>query len=328
MHVIWVVCLEDEYGISKHSYQLLGKARQLHPNNKCEVTAVCFQTVNQQQQINLSAYGADRIIYCPSNRANIYEHINWLAALVTQNRPPLLFFAATEWGRAIAASLSTIVGASLTAECIEIQYDANERYIFSRTALNTSVIANIACINTDIQMCTVGKNVFSSCYFSDRPLAKIWEVKNTGKLILPFSTQILQTLSQNISNEIMDSSLDHSDIILAFGRGLNPYGLENLKRLAKNLHAEIGGSRAVVENGLLPRFRQIGQSGISVSPKFYIAFGISGASQHIVGIKNSNCIVAINNDPNAPIFDVANYRIVDDCFHIITELNDLLAERI
>ena len=96
--------------------------------------------------------------------------------------------------------------------------------------------------------------------------------------------------------------------------------------IASKVHAEIGGSRAVVEEGLLPKSRQIGQSGISISPKLYIAFGISGASQHIVGIKNSSCIVAVNSDPYAPIFEVANYCVVDDCLNIITELNKLTLE--
>lgn len=329
MHAIWVICLEDERGIGEHSYQLLGKARQLHENGECEVTAICLQLVNQQQQMHLAAYGADRIIYCSSHDDDIYEKTRWLADLVERYRPPLLLFAATEWGRAMAASLSALVGAGLTAECIEIHYDANERYVFSRTALNASVIANIVCINTDIQMCTVGKNVFSSCYCSDRPSAKILEVKKNGRIVPTPSTQILQILSQESLNGTMDCSLDDADIILAFGRGLShPDGLHNLRKLAKSIHAEVGGSRAVVEKGLLPRSKQIGQSGISVSPKLYIAFGISGASQHLVGIKNANCIVAINNDPNAPIFDAANYRIVDDCFRIITELNELLTEQI
>ena len=178
-------------------------------------------------------------------------------------------------------------------------------------------------------MCTVGKNVFSSCYCPDRPSAKILEVEMSGKIIPTLSEQVLQVLNRDPLSEAVDFSLDDVDIILAFGRGLtHEEGLQRLRYLAKSIHAEIGGSRAVVEEGLLPRSRQIGQSGISVSPRLYIAFGISGASQHIVGIKNANCIVAVNSDPDAPIFDIANYRVVDDCFNILVELNELVANRI
>ena len=299
----------------------------MHNSEECEVTAICFQHIDNNQIELLSSYGADKIICCRSNLLNIYEKIEALAYLINQKQPQLLIFTASSEGKIIAASTSTIVGAGLTAECIDLQYESNGKYIFSRTALSSSVIANIVCINTNIQMCTVGKNVFSSCCSPNRPLAEIAEIEKSGNIIPNESRNILSLLNQAPLNDNVDFPIETAEIVFAFGRGLNQSkGIKELKVLASKVHAEIGGSRAVVEEGLLPKSRQIGQSGISISPKLYMAFGISGASQHIVGIKNSSCIVAVNSDPYAPIFEVANYCVVDDCLNIITELNKLTLE--
>lgn len=167
-------------------------------------------------------------------------------------------------------------------------------------------------------MCTVRKNVFSNYvkeYMEQGP------VKEYVSETLCARHKGIKKLSSEICQVISDGKLENASVVFAFGRGIeNEKVLKLLYQVADYFGAEVAGTRPVVEDGWLDRSRQVGQSGISIHPSLYFAFGISGASQHIVGIKNAKCIVAINHDEGAPIFEFANYSIVDDCESVLLSL--------
>lgn len=315
---IWVVCAEGNKKIKEHTFQLLGKARSLHEKGASIVTAVCIGSFEESDLKLLFQHGAQEIIIDRACSDDLEEVSDSLGAMVNEYSPDLIMFPATTFGKACAASLQGLINSGLTADCIDIGVYSEGRYLFSRTALNSSVIANIVCINTEIQMCTVRKNVFASCIYVFFEVGKVIEYKNP---IPAKRMNKMKLLLREPLNLTLNQQLENAKLVFAFGRGVKDRStLQLFYKAAEYFGAEVAGTRAVVEEGLLDRSRQVGQSGISIAPKLYFAFGISGASQHIVGIKNASCIIAINNDEAAPIFEYANYCIVDDCHTILEEL--------
>lgn len=320
---IWVVCFENPNEIGFHSKQLLCKASNLIKNNGAKVSAVCIGNYVSNILQSLSIYGADEIIYSQDICID-YRQISSILFEILQNenqKPKLIIFPATEWGKYIAADLAVRIDAGLTAECIDIeaQKSKNEyEFIFTRAAINSTVLAQIQVINTNISMCTCKENAF---VLSEKyPLKNITirEYKNhKGKY--SFHPRILR--SELVSGEEKNMALENARIVFGIGRGVRDTdGLNLIEQVAKKYNAAIAGTRAIVEEGFLEKKWQVGQSGISISPEIYVAIGISGATQHIVGIKNAKKIIAINNDERASIFSYANYCIIDDYKTIFKEL--------
>jgi electron transfer flavoprotein alpha subunit len=315
---IWVVCAEGNGKIAEHTFQLLGKARKLHEGEASTVTAVCVGSFDERDFQLLFIHGAQEILSDRTRGDDPDEISDALGMMAKEYFPELIMFPSTSFGRACAASLQGLINAGLTADCIDIGIHTDGRYLFSRTALNSSVIANIVCINTKIQMCTVRKNVFASFVSLFPETGKVTEFKKSapGK-----RTNGIKLLLREPLNLTPNRQLENAKLVFAFGRGIgNKSTLQLFYEAAEFFGAEVAGTRAVVEEGLLDRSRQVGQSGISIAPNLYVAFGISGASQHIVGIKNANCIIAVNKDEAAPIFEYANYCIIDDCHTILDGL--------
>ncbi|MDR2408438.1 MAG: electron transfer flavoprotein subunit alpha/FixB family protein [Bacteroidales bacterium] len=321
---IWVICFETPGLISEHLQQLLYKAYNLLRENDALVSAICIGNYDYDVLRALSKYGADEVIH--SKEIGIdYRQISLILTNLlhdVENKPKLILFPATEWGKCIAADLAIKIGAGLTAECIDIEAEKinNEyQFTFTRAAINSSVLAQIQCTNTTIGMCTCKKNVFTVTEPLPYKDISIHEWKSESIHLSSSMPRILHT--ELISYTERNIQLENSHIVFGVGRGVKDKNdLELIKKAAKKYNAAIAGTRAIVEEGLIEKRCQVGQSGISISPQIYVTIGISGATQHIVGIKNAKRIISINIDPNAPIFNYSDYCIVDDYRKIFQEL--------
>lgn len=321
---IWVVCFEAPDQIGIHSQQLLFKARSLLENDDSVVTAICIGNYGLDLLRTLSLYGANEVIH--SNIKCVeYRQVSFVLSEILrhiENKPKIIMFPATDWGKCIASDLAIKIGAGLTAECIDIdarKTKNNYQFTFIRTAINSSVLAQIQCINTEIGMCTCKKNVFIIRKMqpnNDIPIHE-WKCKNSGAYFS--APNILQ--SEFIDHIKRNTKLENSYIVFGVGRGVKDKNdLQLIESVAKKYNAAIAGTRAVVEEGLIEKKWQVGQSGISISPEIYVAIGISGATQHIVGIKNAKKIISINVDSDAPIFSYSDYCIIDDYKKVFQEL--------
>lgn len=320
---IWVVCFENPNEIGIHSKQLLCKASSLIKRDEVNISALCIGNYTTKILKSLSAYGADEVIYSKEIDVD-YERLSSILVeifRIESKKPKLIIFPATEWGKCIAADLAVKIEAGLTAECIDIEAQKGKSgydFFFTRAAINSTVLAKIRVINTNVSMCTCKENAFIA---TEKYLPASISIREFISKIpkKPFRSCLLK--SELILNDEKNMELENARIVFGIGRGIqDKNGLDLIERIAKKYNAAIAGTRAVVEEGFLDRKWQVGQSGISISPEIYVAIGISGATQHIVGIKNAKKIIAINVDKRAPIFSYANYCIIDDYKNIFNEL--------
>ena len=236
--------------------------------------------------------------------------------VVKELEPEIFIIGATTQGRDLAPRISSALGTGLTADCIDLDINDKGQLAATRPTFGGQLMATILCKNSP-QMATVRPKVF-------KPMKEF--VENDTKFVnkkadidnVEKKVQLIDFLK---NPEKEESSLEDAEIIVAGGRGMKDLmGFELLKEFASLLNAKVGASRVAVEMGLASHEMQIGQTGKTVTPKIYIACGISGALQHTVGMSGSDKIIAINTDKNAPIFDIADIAIVGDVFEILPEL--------
>lgn len=300
--------------------QLISKAKELAGNG--EVTAVILSPCNKDE--------IKRYERCGASKLRIYHQWSYSsesAAALAQilrdtGQPKLYMICAQARGVEIASRMSVVLGCGLVAECIGI--DEEEQLVFTRTTNSASNLARITCINSMASMCTVKRNIF-----------EIKEEYETTASVGYFE-QILDFTSEGKQPKVLamhelpvmkSVNLKNARIILGLGRGAaNDESISNANKIAAVLGAQIGVTRTLVEHDLFGKEHQIGQSGEVANPDIYIAFGISGAIQHMVGIEKAHTIIAVNRDKNAPIFEYANYCIVDDCNMVLKKMAEQLEE--
>lgn len=269
-----------------------------------------------------ASFGAERIYVVDNEVLDTYStegYTSALSVLITKYKPNVLLIGATHLGRDLAPSVAANLGLGLTADCTGLSIEEKEGrklLLQTRPAFGGNVMADIVCPNTRPQMATVRPNVFETQPKIEREAEIIKEdVKIDPNII---RTKILETIRGRGQGEV---GLEDADIIVSGGRGVgSPENFVILDELAEKLGGVVGCSRPIVEKGWMPKSRQVGQSGKTVSPKLYIACGISGSVQHKVGIRDSDFIVAINKDPEAPIFELADLSIVGDLHKVVPRL--------
>lgn len=315
---IWVIC-EGVSGGDLHTLQLLNKANQLAEQANSLVSIICVGRQAEDKVQVFNRYGCKNFIYCNCEESDHAIYANIIGAIVKEKTPDLIILPANDFGRPLAASLSSRFEAGLTADCIEIEHDS-DGFVFSRAALNHTVVAKIKGINSNLQMCTVKQNVFTSFEVEIETNMQIEEFIYHGDGI---SFPLIETLSQK--KRAVHNNLNHlAKVVFVVGRGIGSQeNYQHLLKVAERLNVEVYGTRAAVEEGYIDKYRQVGQSGINICPDLYVGFGISGASQHIVGIKNAKVIIAVNKDEDAPIFDYSDYAIVDDVSAVLKELESM-----
>lgn len=312
---IWVFA-EQRYGKLKTvSLELLGKARDLSKNLEVPVTAVLIGNNIKSLAQELCAYGADEVLVMEAEWLDDFnDHVygEVMIQLINEYKPEIVLIGATSNGRSLAPHISSTLRTGLTADCTVLEADKEERLLLqTRPAFGGNLMATIVCPNNRPQMSTVRPKVF-------KPLLP--DYTKTGKItILPVPSPIESFVKKirNIDNE-EGANLSDADIIVSVGRGIgSAKNIQLAQELADALGGALGSSRPVVDQGWMPYSQQVGQTGKTVAPKVYIACGISGAIQHLAGLADIETIVAINIDPDAPIFKVANYCIVGDVREIL-----------
>lgn len=312
----------DDNNYRNATYELICKGRELAEQCKGQLIGVGIGAFTSRDEKILHEYGLDTVIIYHSIRATSYwSYSDCLEEVIRLYKPVLVMFTDSQMCRAVSATIATKVGAGLTAECIEISINQEGKFIFRRTAMGHSSIAEIECVNTQIQMCTVKSHAFS---VSKGSKSKLFEVNRYSEpLVRNRISECIELLDYTPRGNLgIINDLQTSAIILAAGRGVEENDIEQLKKIAEYYSAGLGGTRVLVERGLISKERQIGQSGIIVKPALYVAFGISGSSQHIVGFQGAKTVIAINRDANAPIFKYADYKIVEDTHKVIWSISE------
>lgn len=317
---IWVFAEQKNGKIQSVSYELLGKAQELAKKLNSPVSAVLIGNSLDDQLDELIWHGADNIYLTEAPEiANFQDepYTNILVELIKKHKPEILLCGATAIGRSLIARVAIKIKTGLTADCTGLDIDPEKKILLqTRPAFGGNIMATIICPNYRPQMSTVRHKVMQPMPPDKRRKGKI--VRENFSPALYQSRAKLLDIVEEIESLV---NIAEADIIVSGGRGLG--GQENFKLLeefAHVLNAAVGSSRAAVDAGWMPYSHQVGQTGRTVAPKIYFACGISGQIQHLVGMSSSKIIVAINKDPDAPIFKVATYGIVGDLFQIIPAL--------
>jgi electron transfer flavoprotein alpha subunit len=302
-------------------FELLGRGRELADKLATELTALIITGTDgdklAQQAI---AGGADKVyvIEGPSyERFNTDAYACATVALIQEYKPQAALFGATVDGRDFAPRVAARLGTGLCADCTGLGVDEESKLvIWTRPTFGGNIMAQILCPEQRPQMGTVRPKVFK------KPEA---DSARTGQVIkfrpsLPPSVGRVEFVREEMPEGIV-CNLEEAEYIVSGGRGLGaPENFKLIEDLANAIGGVVGASRAAVDAGWIEHLHQVGQSGKTVGPKVYIACGISGAIQHLAGMNSSDTIIAINKDPEAPIFRVADYGIVGDLFEILPAL--------
>jgi electron transfer flavoprotein alpha subunit len=322
---VWVIGEQRRGVVGNVTLELLGEGRKLADARKTELSVLVLGNNMAEQMQELAHFGADRVFYFEHPILENYNTDGYKKVLKTfllEKQPEIVLIGATSLGRDLAPRLAASVGAGLTADCTGLDIDESDKKLLqTRPAFGGNLMAVIVCPNNRPQISTVRPGVMQRAVRSER----------AGEVITMVPELVEDDIVAKVRDVVKDArrhvSLTDAEIIVSGGRGLGgARGFAVLEKLADLLGAEIGASRAAVDCGWIDAAHQVGQTGTTVRPRLYIACGISGAIQHLAGMSESDIIVAINKNENAPIFSVANYKIVGDLFKVVPEMCRALKE--
>ncbi len=313
---VWVFAEQHKGGISSVTLELLGEGRKLADKKKTKLSAVFIGHAIKDKAKELIAHGAD-IVYVADDPAlkdfNDDAYAAVLTTLAKLHKPEIILAGATAIGRSFIPKVAANLYAGLTADCTVLDIDPETGHLHqTRPAFGGNIMATIVTPNHRPQMATVRHKVMKKANRDDARKGDIIDVKFTTSGDV--RTKVLKTVEE-VSETV---NISEADIIVAGGRGMaSRKNFQMLEELAKVLGGAVGATRGAVDEGWIPYSHQVGQTGKTVCPKLYIAAGISGAIQHLAGMQSSDVIIAINKDPDAPIFNVATYGIVGDVNEVL-----------
>ncbi len=327
---VWVFAEQHEGDFKATGPQLLGKGRELADELDEKLCAVVIGKDVKDAAEELFCYGAEKVYIVQDDLLKEYSTEGYTAALtklISKYKPNILLYGATHLGRDLAPSVAGRLGLGLTADCTGLsieEVEGRKVLLQTRPAFGGNVMADIVCPNSRPQMATVRPHVME-------PLER--DPKRDGEMIEEevriskdiISSKILDILEPERAGDI---PVEEADVVVTGGRGVGSCreDFEILSDLADILGGTVGCSRPIVEEDIMPKSKQVGQSGKTISPKLYIVCGVSGAIQHKVGIRDSDYIIAINKDPNAPIFDMADFGLVGDVDKVLPLLIEKLKD--
>ena len=320
---VWAECEEKNGALRPRRvvHELLTHGRRLADRLGQPLAAVVLGDGRLVGLERLCHQGADRVICCRHDLLGSYSTDGFttaLSAVVAKEKPAVLLFGATPNGRDLAPRVAARLRLGLTADCTGLAIDEQEQLVQTRPAFGGNIMASIVTPYTRPQCATVRPNVFVAAEPDLTRPAAIEEFPVTLSKA-SIRTKVVETIPAAESGE----KIEEARILVAAGRGCGePSNLDLVRSLALRLGGAVAGSRAIVELGWVPHTLQVGQSGTTVGPDLYVAVGISGAIQHIVGMSSSKKIVAINKDPDAPIFKIADIGVVGDAMAILPKLLD------
>ncbi len=317
---VWVLAEQKNNKVQSVSYELLNKGRELADDLRVELTAILLGSDIKEEAQCLIHRGADKVIIIEDTILNHYQSGTYsavIAEIIKKYKPEIILSGATTIGRSLVPRLAIKLNTGLTADCTALEIDKEKKLLLqTRPAFGGNIMATIMCQNHRPQMATVRHKVFAEAIEDQKRKGEIIEEKPSSELLC--SDIILKDIVEEIEETI---NITEADIIVAAGRGVGTKeNLSIIEELAKALDGAVAASRSIVDAGWIPYSHQVGQTGRTVCPKLYIACGISGQIQHLVGMQSSDVIIAINKNPDAPIFKVANYGVVGDLFKIIPAL--------
>ena len=314
---VWVFAEQHHGKVQEVAYELLSTGRRLAKDRGCELAAVVLGHNIADSASHLIAAGADKVYIVDQPALADYEanvYTDALNQLIAKYKPEVVLAGATAVGRAFFARVAVRARTGLTADCTALSVDKESHLLHqTRPAFGGNIMATIMTPNHRPQMATVRPKVFKMT----PP-----DAKRKGETLMEALTLVAAgTTIVRSERSVSNVNFADAEIIVAGGRGMKKAeNLELLKRLADLLGGVVGVSRACVDAGWISAAHQVGQTGKTVCPKIYLAFGISGAIQHLEGMRASDTIIAVNNDPNASIFGVADLGIVGDLFEILPML--------
>lgn len=322
---IWVFAEQREGKLQEVALELIGKARELANINNDTLTALLLGKDIEHLADELIQYGADKIVIAENNKLENYQTNSFTDAmeqLVEKYRPSILLFGATSIGRDLAPRLATRLRTGLSADCIDLEIDNDGILVQTKPSFGGNIMVEIMCPNRRPQMSTVRPKVLGT---PEKDVAR------EGQIIIEKveidEKNILTTIIEKVKDTTVAEKIEDAEIVVAGGRGMqSKENFDMLYQLAEVLGGMVGATRPPVNEGWISDNMQVGQSGKTIAPKLYIACGISGAVQHTVGMENAGTVIAINKDPNAPIFNFADYGVVGDCKRIIPILIEKFKE--
>ncbi len=321
---VWVYAESRNGRLAQVAFELLGAGRRLADDLGVELAAVLIGANIRHQADELVAHGADRV-YVADHPAladftdECYSRV--LSALIREHKPEIVLAGATAIGRSFIPHVASEMGTGLTADCTALEIRAEDRTLLqTRPAFGGNVMATIECPHTRPQMATVRPRVMKALVPDAGRAGQVVEVQPASGAL-----ESRVRVVNSVVEEQEQVNICEADFVVAGGRGLdNAEGFKLVRELARELGGVVAASRAAVDSGWIGYPHQVGQTGKTVCPKVYIACGISGAIQHVVGMQSADTIIAINRDPAAPIFDVATYGVVGDLFEILPRLTEKL----
>jgi electron transfer flavoprotein alpha subunit len=312
---IWVFAEQRNGKVAPVAYELLGAGRRLADERRTELSAVLLGSAESEAE-GLIRWGADRVYFSNAQIFGIFNdepYSQLLSLLIQEHRPEIVLAGATPIGRSFFPRVAARLATGLTADCTALEIDmetGNLRQI--RPAFGGNIMAAILCPYKRPQMATVRPRVMKRGVCDEEKKGEIIHIDVEGLLS---RTKVVETVKE-VSG--MTVNIQDAEVIVSGGRGLGDQkGFNLLEELAGLLGGTVGASRGAVDAGWISYRHQVGQTGRTVCPKVYVACGISGAVQHIVGMQSSEVIIAINKNPEAPIFDVATYGIVGDVYEVV-----------
>jgi electron transfer flavoprotein alpha subunit len=325
---VWTIAEASGGQINDVSYELLNRGRKLADKLSSELISVLItNNINNKTAEELILRGADKVylVNAPELESFIVEnHSNIIIDLIEKYKPEIIIAAATRAGRSMMPYIATRIKTGLTADCTELDIEEETGNLLqTRPAIGGNIMATIKTPNHRPQMATVRPK-------SSKPAPIDESRKGKEKIVnIEFDSNLLDGRVEKIAfekNRDENVNIQAADIIVSGGRGLQKKeNFSLIKELADHLKgAVIGASRETVDRDWISYPHQVGLSGKTVSPRLYIAIGISGAIQHLAGIKTSDIIIAINNDPDAPIFKLADFGIIGDLFEVVPALIESL----
>ena len=323
---VWVFAEQKNGKVQSVVYELLGKGRELADQLKVELSAVLLGKKMGKAAQELIGYGADKVYLAGHEKLKDFRDDSYtdvLVDLIGEYKPEIILAGATSIGRSLMPKVATRLETGLTADCTGLEIDEEKKILLqTRPAFGGNIMATIICPNHRPQMATVRHKVMKEASFNKNRKGEIVRIEVDPKRI-PLRTEVIKMV-ESMEETIL---LEEADIIVSGGRGLGaPENFKLIEELAKTLGGAVGASRATVDADWIPYAHQVGQTGKTVCPKIYIACGISGQIQHLAGMQSSDIIVAINKDPEAPIFNVATYGIVGDLFEVVPALTKKFKE--
>ena len=314
---VWVFAEQRNGRIAGVVLELLGEGKKLAEKLGADLSAVLLGDNIEKHANELICYGADKVYIID---APVLENFNdevygkVLIDLIREHKPEVVLSGATAIGRSFIPKVSAHLETGLTADCTGLDIDAEKKVLLqTRPAFGGNIMATIICPDARPQMATVRHKVMKKALYDPDRKGQIiaGSIDDDGMNLRTRVLEVVEEIGEMIN-------ITEADIIVSGGRGLQePNNFKLIEKLAITLGGAVGASRATVDAGWIPYSHQIGQTGKTVCPKLYIACGISGAVQHLVGMQSSDVIVAVNMDKDAPIFEVATFGIVGDLFEVI-----------